>query len=857
MSHACHRFWKCYKSLTFCSLLKRCTIPSACRAKRHLNVQKCSVPVSFSPHHCVGFIFFAWIPPLPVPAAPAAPSSQITPHSSNHTSLNSSQLPITDSSTHHSSHVSTHHSSTSRHQLITAFLVAGAVHRASWTSCGAHGRRWAAAAFRVAGAVHRASWTSCGARGRRWAAAAFRVAGAVHRASWSNCGARGRRWAAASFHTTHHSFTYHITTSHHNSSQLLTYQLITAPLLTPHPSQLHCSSQLITAPLLTGPLLITSHRSTSHHNSSQLITSQLITLPLLTPHLSHHNFSSQLITTYHIPTHHSSTSHTTSHTSLIASELITAPLLTPDITSPLLTPHFSHLPEVHIKLRYIKAWHVGLSGPFILHFWLGHVLCATKACAFSTSHLPKLLQRWSTLCVLTSKCASRRNSVHFFDSSTSKVAPRPSVFTTFWLRNVLRATTACNCSSFIWRHGSAPAALASLLFDPPEPQIIGKTQWFATCLPFRAPASSFFWLFLFSDLLASSHLAFPSIHIVGSLTSKLPSATLYYKAYTNHFPVLLCTKLAKKHCQYYFVLHKVLPSTSKHYFVLHNVSCSGFLPKPAPCNIHAAITLRFALSHGRPACIYAHGNRRWQQSRSQSTSVCNHRFQTTPLLRTPKRIQSSLRPPLHCGKEKTAERTEKQCFGLRTPPQNQPHATFMQPLPVVPARGGAKVALGLFFKTFCIYRTCIRLCATVMHYSKGPTWSSALHTALFTLQTSHFALTLHTYTSHSTLHLISSGPFSPHLSCSHPVSSFLIPSHLSSTFFSAIFISSEHCSTFLISSKLCSTHLSSSAHQKAFTVTEKPVAHKSGCAQKACAHRRMRHRCVYTEKPLDTESFCS
>ena len=55
------------------------------------------------------------------------------------------------------------------------------------------------AAFRVAGAVHRASWRSCGARGRRWAAAGFCVAGAVHRASWSSCGARGRRWAAAGF----------------------------------------------------------------------------------------------------------------------------------------------------------------------------------------------------------------------------------------------------------------------------------------------------------------------------------------------------------------------------------------------------------------------------------------------------------------------------------------------------------------------------------------------------------------------------------------------------------------------------------------------------------------------------------
>ena len=40
MPHACHRFWKCYKTLTFCSLLTRCTIFCAWHAKRHLNLQK-------------------------------------------------------------------------------------------------------------------------------------------------------------------------------------------------------------------------------------------------------------------------------------------------------------------------------------------------------------------------------------------------------------------------------------------------------------------------------------------------------------------------------------------------------------------------------------------------------------------------------------------------------------------------------------------------------------------------------------------------------------------------------------------------------------------------------------------------
>ena len=117
-----------------------------------------------------------------------------------------------------------------------------------------------------------------------------------------------------------------------------------------------------------------------------------------------------------------------------------------------------------------------------------------------------------------------------FEHLNFQKCSEPVSFLHFWFRNVLRATTACKFSSLIWPAGSAPAALASLLFDPPEPQIIGKTQCFATFLPFRAPGSSFFWDFLFFDLLSSSllfsdssHLCFSSVHIVGSLTSKLPS----------------------------------------------------------------------------------------------------------------------------------------------------------------------------------------------------------------------------------------------------------------------------------------------------------------------------------------------
>ena len=113
-------------------------------------------------------------------------------------------------------------------------------------------------------------------------------------------------------------------------------------------------------------------------------------------------------------------------------------------------------------------------------FWPGNVLRATTACTFSTSQLPKVVRTWCVLYILTWKCASRHNGVHFFDIATSKSGPNlvcfvhfdlemcfapqrralfrhrnfqkwsdAGVFCTFWLGNVLRATTACNFSSHL------------------------------------------------------------------------------------------------------------------------------------------------------------------------------------------------------------------------------------------------------------------------------------------------------------------------------------------------------------------------------------------------------------------------
>ena len=98
----------------------------------------------------------------------------------------------------------------------------------------------------------------------------------------------------------------------------------------------------------------------------------------------------------------------------------------------------------------------------------------------------------------------RATAVCTFSTSESEL---PEVLLT---SHVLRATTAYN--------------LASVLFDPPEPQNIVKHS-----------VSRLFYLFAHLHLLSTDSFssltlptsAFPSVQSVGSLTSKLPSNSLF------------------------------------------------------------------------------------------------------------------------------------------------------------------------------------------------------------------------------------------------------------------------------------------------------------------------------------------
>ena len=198
-----------------------------------------------------------------------------------------------------------------------------------------------------------------------------------------------------------------------------------------------------------------------------------------------------------------------------------------------------------------------------LTLWLRNVLRATRACTFSTSHLPKVLRPWCVLYILTWKCASCHNGVQIFDN-LQKCSDR-DVLCTFRLGNVLCPTMACTFSTsqlpkvvrawcvlyiLTWKRVSCHKGvqffishLATWLrtrhFSEPNFSTLRSHKssantvfrdfatfsrtWIFFLLRLSRLLSSFFLLsssLLFSD---SSHLCFSSVHTVRSLTSKLPS----------------------------------------------------------------------------------------------------------------------------------------------------------------------------------------------------------------------------------------------------------------------------------------------------------------------------------------------
>ena len=127
------------------------------------------------------------------------------------------------------------------------------------------------------------------------------------------------------------------------------------------------------------------------------------------------------------------------------------------------------------------------------------MLRATTVCTFSTSQLPKVVRPWCVLYILTSKCASRHNGVQFFITH---------------LASCLRT-----------RRFSEPTFRPSRSHKSLDKHSVSRLSYLFAHLHLLS-SYSFSSTLLSSNLSllsASSLLCFSSVHIVGSLTSKLPS----------------------------------------------------------------------------------------------------------------------------------------------------------------------------------------------------------------------------------------------------------------------------------------------------------------------------------------------
>ena len=79
-------------------------------------------------------------------------------------------------------------------------------------------------------------------------------------------------------------------------------------------------------------------------------------------------------------------------------------------------------PQRRALFRHLKCQK--WSAPLVLcTFWLGNVLRATTACTFSTSQLPKVVREWCVLYISNWKSASRHNGVQFFISHLASWLP--------------------------------------------------------------------------------------------------------------------------------------------------------------------------------------------------------------------------------------------------------------------------------------------------------------------------------------------------------------------------------------------------------------------------------------------------
>ena len=171
-------------------------------------------------------------------------------------------------------------------------------------------------------------------------------------------------------------------------------------------------------------------------------------------------------------------------------------------------------------------------------------------CTFSTSQLPKVVRDYQFLTLLTSKCASRHNGVHFFDILTSKSSPRMVCFVHFGCRAKLLFKAALQSCSLKLLPKVAPRCCSPILLPKVTPKAVlqnccPKAATLQTCSPKYLPKAI---------LQSGSRKLLPKVASQSCGSSKLPcqaaprscSPGLLPKAVPQRCSPKLCPKLFSK-----------------------------------------------------------------------------------------------------------------------------------------------------------------------------------------------------------------------------------------------------------------------------------------------------------------------
>ena len=175
------------------------------------------------------------------------------------------------------------------------------------------------------------------------------------------------------------------------------------------------------------------------------------------------------------------------------------------------------VPQRRALFRHLSTSKKWSEADVFCTFWLRNVLRATTVCTFSTSLNFQMVRSWCVLYILTWKCASRHNGVHFF------------VVRTWCVLHILTSKCASRHNGMQFFISHLASWLRTRRFREPTFRPSGATNHWKNAGFCDFPTFSGTWIFFlltlsplwsslfYSSLLSdSSPLCFSSVHTVGS-----------------------------------------------------------------------------------------------------------------------------------------------------------------------------------------------------------------------------------------------------------------------------------------------------------------------------------------------------